>query len=73
MVIHHVVLIFQTLLFWIWNGVFHDYSGTKQVLSKTVLSKSKHLVTLGMKKNISSMLTEMVTHKQESQDLDSWF
>ena len=70
---HHVVLNFQTLLFWMWKGVFHDYSGTKQVWSKTVLSKSRHLVTLGMKKNITSMLIEMLTLKQESEDLDSWF
>lgn len=41
------------------------------MLSKTVLSERRHLVTLEKKKKITSMLIEMVTHKQESEDLDS--
>ena len=41
------------------------------MLSKTVLSKSRHLATLEKKKKITSMLIDMVTHKQESEDLDS--
>lgn len=53
--IHHVVLNFRPFSFECEKGCFMIILGQNKC-SKTVLSKSRHLVTLGMKKNITSML-----------------